>query len=344
MIQDLATRTGWPIGDTRAGWAPDSFDREAVSWQLGDREIAALEKVRDLVLGSGVALGQLTNAQLAHPVLEEFFAPVSQALRWGQGLVFVQGIPVAGRDLDEVRIFYRTVGAYFGDPVSQNWKGETMVEVAAVGGAASGRAYASSGALPLHADRIDMLSLMVVRNAAQGGESIFGSSLHAWNVVERERPDILPILQRGFRQSRNGEQADGDPGVTPWRVPVFAEHDGLRSCLVSGNASPMMIRRNIDEPMSEAEAEALEWFKTMLDRPEMRITVQMEPGDAVFVNNYEVLHGRRSFEDQGGPDGRLLLRLWLQGVPPRPRPAEQIVTVNRSGRQGIDPRPGPPTA
>jgi alpha-ketoglutarate-dependent taurine dioxygenase len=105
----------------------------------------------------------------------------------------------------------------------------------------------------------------------------------------------------------------------------------------------MMIRTKTEQPLSEEESEALEWFKALLDRPDMRITATMQPGEAVFINNYEVLHGREAFEDAGGPEGRLLLRLWLEGAPPRPRPPEQTVTINRSGHQGIDPRDGLPT-
>jgi hypothetical protein len=341
-MSEVITQSAWPTGTGRKGWIPAEFDREAASVTLHSREVDALEEVLDRVKRSGVPLGSLGAAELAHPVLDAFLLPLAEQLRWGPGLVFLRGIPVEGRDVDHVRVFYRAIGQRFGNPVSQNWRGEQMVDVAAVGGAASGRAYASSGALPLHTDRIDILSLLVVRNAIEGGASIFGSSLHIWETVERERPDVLPILRRGFRQFRNGEQADGDPTVTPYPVPAFAEVDGLRSCLISGNVSPMTIRSKTDQSLSDEESEALEWFKALLARPDMRITATMRPGEAVFINNYEVLHGREAFEDTGGPDGRLLIRLWLEGVPPRPRPPEQTVTKNRSGHQGIDPRDGPP--
>lgn len=342
LNQQSMLRTGWPAGPDRKGWAPAEFDRERATYLLGVRELAALEEVLGRVRAEGATIDDVTREQLSHPALADFLSPIAEYLRWGEGIVFLKGVPVANRDLEDVRVLYRCIGSYFGEAVSQNWMGQKMANIAAVGGAAAGRAYASSGALPLHADRIDMLSLMVVRNARAGGESIFGSSLHVWKVVERERPDILPILKRGFRQFRNGEQAEGDAPVTPYRVPIFGEHDGLRSVLVSGNSSPMMIRKYIDEPLTKEETEALEWLKTVFERPEMRITVTMEPGEAVFVSNYEVLHGRTAFEDQGGPEGRLLLRLWLEGAPPRPRPREQTVTVNPSGHQGIDPRAGPP--
>jgi hypothetical protein len=60
----------------------------------------------------------------------------------------------------------------------------------------------------------------------------------------------------------------------------------------------------------------------------------------VFINNHEILHNREAFEDGDTPEEkRLLLRLWFQGTPVRPKPETMTVMRNPSGLQGIDPRP-----
>ena len=336
-------KADWPGPARRAGWTPEEFDLAGHSWSLGAREIGLLEEIAVRARQQGIEAQTATREQLYHPDLERFFAPASQKLRHGQGIAFLENLPVTGRDLEEAALIYRATGLYFGDAVSQNWKGDMVGYVQAVGGAAEGRAYASAGALRQHSDRIDILSLCCIRPAREGGESTFSSSLLLWDRIAAERPDLLEILKTGFPQFRNGEQAEGDPAVTPYRVPIFGEKDGLRSCLLSANANPQYIEKFGELTLDDREIEALRLLTRHNSDPALIMTRQLLPGEAVFLNNYEVTHGRTAFEDDGGPEGRLLLRLWLEGGPPRPRPAEQTVTVNRSGHQGIDPRSGPPT-
>jgi hypothetical protein len=185
-----------------------------------------------------------------------------------------------------------------------------------------------------------MLTLLCVQPAMKGGESGFASSYLVRDIIKRERPDVLKLMERGFRQSRNGEQQPGDDLITPYNVPVFAEKDGVISCLLSGNCSITHQRDSVKDGRSAEEIEALEYFMSVLERPEIRITVQLQRGQAVFLNNYEVLHARDAFEDAEAPDQRRhLLRIWLAGRPERPRVATQTVNPNPSGRQGIDPQP-----
>jgi hypothetical protein len=51
---------------------------------------------------------------------------------------------------------------------------------------------------------------------------------------------------------------------------------------------------------------------TFVADPQNRVEMRLEPGDMQFINNYHVLHGRRSYVDD--PDSgqiRFLKRLWL---------------------------------
>ena len=338
----IETRSNWPSDRPRTGWEPADYDLAGHTWSLGAAEVAALDRVLSHVRKVGADEQTATREQLYAPELAEFFGPASHKLRHGQGMVFVRNIPVAAYGHDDLRILYRAIGSYFGEAVSQNWKGELLGLVQAVGGAASGRVYATSGPLRQHSDRIDILSLLSVRMAREGGASTFASSLLVWDRIAAERPEFVPVLTRGFPQFRNGEQADGDPPITPWRVPIFGERDSLRSCLFSGNSNKDYVEKYGGYTLTTQEAEAMALLARYLADPAMIITLQLEPGEAVFLNNYEVTHGRTRFEDDGGPDGRLLFRLWLEGDPERPRPADQTVTVNRSGRQGVDPRDTPP--
>jgi hypothetical protein len=49
----------------------------------------------------------------------------------------------------------------------------------------------------------------------------------------------------------------------------------------------------------------------------VRFELVLESGEAVFLNNYEILHSGTALDDWAEPERRrLLLRLWLQGRPP----------------------------
>lgn len=88
-----------------------------------------------------------------------------------------------------------------------------------------------------------------------------------------------------------------------------------------------------------ADFAALEFLQAVIKRPELATRQQLEPGQAVFINNHEMLHGRTAFEDWDEPERRRrLLRMWLQGRPRRPSPADMSILRNRSGNIGVEAR------
>ncbi|WP_437895858.1 hypothetical protein [Sorangium sp. So ce124] len=63
--------------------------------------------------------------------------------------------------------------------------------------------------------------------------------------------------------------------------------------------------------LTELQREALEYFHTVGD--ELKFTFMLEAGEALFVNNYAILHDRAPFEDWPEQERRrFLLRMWLR--------------------------------
>jgi alpha-ketoglutarate-dependent taurine dioxygenase len=97
----------------------------------------------------------------------------------------------------------------------------------------------------------------------------------------------------------------------------------------------------LGQPLSELEKAALTFFEEVAQRDEVRLELTLRPGEASFINNYEMLHARTGFVDHdASAKKRLLYRLWLMGDPPRPMRKEVHLYQNRSGRMGVDPQPG----
>jgi hypothetical protein len=157
-----------------------------------------------------------------------------------------------------------------------------------------------------------------VRDAKEGGVSLYASSLKVHEIIAREHPEYLAVLERGFRCDRRGEEAPEDDSVTPYRVPVFSERDGV--------LSTRFVRGVIDrgaaalgEPLSDFEKDALDFLEEVARRDEVLLELTLRPGEASFINNYEMLHARTAFVDHDDPaKKRLLYRLWLEGDPSRP--------------------------
>jgi hypothetical protein len=180
------------------------------------------------------------------------------------------------------------------------------------------RGYRSRRELNMHTDSDDLLMMLCLQNARSGGQSRFVSALTIYNEILATRPDLLPILMRGFRYHWRGEQADGEEPITSYRVPVFSQCNGVTSCVFL-RAFIDMAAQDLGEPLSQLEKTALDVFEALCERADLQLALNLEPGDAYVVNNYTMLHSRTAFEDYDAPnDRRYLLRLWLKSIDNRP--------------------------
>ena len=335
VTEAFAREDGWP-SFTKSGWAADSFDAEAARIRFTPRTVELLLGLVDKTKAMGLGVTDIDRDVFDHPELRESVAGWVRAFKEGQGLLNLSGFPVHDRPLDDIWRMYWGIGAHFGIGVSQNTLGQLMGTVAVQPGLVGARVYGTASVAPLHCDRIDMLTLLCINKAPKGGENVFVSSLKVWELIEQERPDILARLKRGYPQHRNFEQPEGCSPVTPYRVPVFGEEQGLRSCYYGGNAMLVHQEAKFAEILTDADREALTYLADVVNRPELALHQMLEPGSAVFINNHEIMHSRAAFEDGDAPsEKRLLLRMWLQGRPCRPIPQDMRVIHNPSGELGI---------
>jgi len=333
----LTPNTNWPVHIDKSGWYGKDVAKEDLVFQVGAEQLAAFDALLARINAAGTPLTSITRTMFSDPRIDEFLAAAVSDLKWGLGLVILRGMPVDAYSVDDLRKIYWGVGIHFGELISQSRAGDRMGDVIAHPN--STRGYTSPKELGFHTDPIEILSLLCVQRSKTGGENVFMSSLAIREVVERERPDLMPVLLRGFRSWRLNEQAPGAEPVTPYRVPVFGEKEGLKSCWMFIHAAEG-VALALGEPLSDLEREAIAFVLEVCDRPEMGLLIQLERGEAVFMNNFEVLHSRQSFIQWEDPaKARHLLRLWCQSEPSRPLPDEMLVWHNPSGRQGIDPYP-----
>ena len=262
-------------------------------------------------------------AQLDHDVMH------------GQGIRIVRGFPVD--DLAVAELIFWRVGLEIGEPVSQSVMGDRLGHVIDMTDVdPNARAYRRSEELSPHTDPGDVLSFLCIRPASEGGANHFVSSMTIYEALRRDHPELLDRHVRGWRYHRFGEQPDTHEPITEYLVPTYSEVDGV----LSNRYLRQYIEIAHDEepdlcPLDDLDREALETIDALGRDPGMALTFTLQSGEAVFANNYTVMHSRDGFFDPPGADKRLLLRLWIEAHQPRPVRPETFLYPGGAGIQAL---------
>ncbi|AJC15936.1 TauD/TfdA family dioxygenase [Pandoraea sputorum] len=269
-----------------------------------------------------------------------FFDDVREELENGSGMVKIRGLDVSRYDAEQLRRIWYALGAHLGTPMFQNCRGEVMREIKDEGmgvgaklyGAtvdSAGKQFLSSGArtlspgqLRFHTDRCDVVGLLCVRQASEGGVSKLASSATVYNEMLKRRPDLHALLCKAIPRSRFGEEAGGEH--IAYDLPIFGVRDGKLTSHFSltyiENAQMLPGVRKL----SDAEHEAIQMLMALAE--EECFQMRFAPGDIQLLNNHIVYHGRTAFVDdvQTGQD-RMLMRLWLSMPNSRALPDDHAV-------------------
>ena len=307
--------------DASAAWrGADLAGTEGWSHRLGTAEIEELVAALRGARARGLATTDVTRADFPLPSLAPRLRALVEEARTGRGLFLLTGLPAERFDEADREAVFWGIGTHLGRPVSQNSHGELLGRVADEGrtyGSANTRGYQTRARLDFHTDRCDLVGLLCQRRAKEGGLSSVVSTMAVHDEVRRTRPDLLPILHRGFHYAER-EAADNPEGVSARPIPVFSEYRGVLSCRFIRNPIETGAKRR-GVPLSGPEQEALELMSALCAREDMRLDMMLEPGDMQFCNNYTTAHARTEFEDWPEPGRRrLMLRLWLSFDERRP--------------------------
>ncbi|MFF2876381.1 TauD/TfdA family dioxygenase [Gottfriedia sp. NPDC057991] len=253
-----------------------------------------------------------------------------QEIAEGRGFVLIKGLPVHKYTEVESSIIFYALGLHMGTTVSQNAGGHLLGHVKSQGLSLKDtnvRGYQTTSHLPFHTDNGDTVGLLCLNKAKSGGHSTIVSALAIYNVMLEKYPTYLGLLCQDFFIDRRGEEL---PGESPlFRYPIFSSQDGLVTCkYVRGYIESAQLKTQARLPQTVIEA--LDIFDSLQRREDLRIDMDLEPGDMQFVSNYTVLHSRTEYEDyEDSQKWRHLLRLWLNL--PIERPLTESVKERRSG-------------
>jgi hypothetical protein len=166
-----------------------------------------------------------------------------------------------------------------------------------------------------HADDGDLVGLLCIARALEGGESDLCSTHHVFNTLQRERPDVVELFtQPIWYFDRKGETSQGQDPYT--RQPVFYLESGGDGRVYT-KFDPYYVRsltrfsdKGIIPPLSDKQKEALLVLEETCNR--LALHMILEVGDIQFLSNAHVLHARTAYVDHPPPHPRRhLMRLWL---------------------------------
>ena len=316
--------SAWKASDFRG---PDD-----VAFDLEERHLDAFRSVVARARAAGKSLAELGPEETQMPEIRDDLVALRHEIMDGRGLVIIRGWPVDELDNEELALVYWAAGTYFGRGVSQSPMGDRLGYVTDVSKPGTmERGYRSVKELDLHTDSDDIVGLLCVRPAQEGGMSRLASSITVYNEIASTRPELLDPLFEGFYYHWFGEQPPGEGVVTAFKVPVFGESDGKLSCIFLKNFIHMAVEE-LGTSLTDIQEEALRVFVETAERDDIRFDFYLQPGWASFINNYTVLHSRTEFVDW--PElrrRRMMYRLWLKAEPPRPLVRNQRVYYGDDG-------------
>ncbi len=170
------------------------------------------------------------------------------------------------------------------------------------------RIYQTNQAQPFHSDSCDIVGLLCLRTAKQGGESSIASSAAIHNRLLETAPGALKQLYGEFQCDRYGEIPEGKLPFYP--VRVFNNIDQHLVCCGMDPDIRSAQRLEGVQPLTEQQLSALNSFQEAARKLCLRMSLQR--GDIQLVNNLIAVHARESFVDHDDINQRrYLIRLWL---------------------------------
>ncbi|WP_340151372.1 TauD/TfdA family dioxygenase [uncultured Sneathiella sp.] len=328
--------------DTPSAWYGHEMAKNTDIWltYLSAAEVSELENAAEHFQSDNLDLGLISKENFSLPLLEPRLRDLREKLMHGIGFELIRGLPVTAYSQKIAATIFCGIGAHLGRPRSQNAAGHILGHVRDLGlnaNDAGTRIYQTSERQTFHTDSTDVVGLMCLRPAKEGGQSLLASTATIYNEMQRRRPDLVPEMFKPVATDRRGEVPPGQKAY--FEIPVLNWHRGLLTGIYQ-RQYVNSAQRFPDAPrLSGAQVEALDFFDSLANDPQLHLSMELQPGDMQFVYNHALLHDRTAFIDWPEPDKkRHLLRLWLSLPDDRPLPEcfrQRYGSIDIGNRGGI---------
>ena len=295
-----------------AAWrGEDMASSDCWVYRLSGSEIGEIEAALRRARERKLEIAAIGREDFALPRLGTRLAELLRDILFGRGFVLVRGLPVERYTAAEAATAFWGIGAHLGRAIPQNRMGHLLGHVRDFGRDPNDptyRLYQTAVELKFHSDSCDVVGLLCLKTAKSGGQSVIVSSVSVCNEMMGRRPDLARLLFDPLATDRRGEVP---AGAKPYYVmPVFNHDRGTLSTMYNREYMESAQRFEDVSRLTDRHREAFDLFDSLCG--ELKLAMDLVPGDMQFLHNHQILHARTAYEDW--PDDarkRHLLRLWL---------------------------------
>lgn len=325
-----------------SAWVSTDMANTPDAWlvELTNDDVADLEQAAHHYLSLDRDIGEITAQDFPLRRFDRHLKALQRKLLHGCGVEVLRGLPVKDYSQKFVATVFCGIGAHLGSARSQNAQGHILGHVRDTGANAQDpntRIYQTSERQSFHTDSADVVGLLCLQNAMEGGKSLLVSAETIYNRMHVARPDLLVKLFDPIATDRRGEIPDGRKPYM--EIPPLSWHANHLTVFYQRQYIDSAQRFEGALRLTDVHVEALDLFDTLANDPELHFGMHLEPGDMQFVYNHAQLHDRTGFVDWPDLDKRRhLLRLWLSIPGDRPLPdcfKERYGSIEIGHRGGI---------
>ena len=327
--------------DSPAAWRSGELRADEWLHTLSPADVAEIETAAKALVERGADLGTLTADDFPIPLLASRLRAILQNdVLEGRGFAVIRGLDPARLTRAENAAAFLGVGAYLGTARPQNAAGHLLGHVKNIGRSSNdptARLYQTNERQTYHTDSADVVALLCLQPAKQGGRSNVVSSVAIYNAMRAQAPELARALFEPIETDRRGEAAQGERPY--FAIPVFNWFEGHFAGIYQRQYIESARRFDGVAPLSAQQRAALDMLDACANDPAFHVEIDFHPGDIQLVNNHVLLHDRTAFEDWPKPERRRhLLRLWLAPLEAQPLPpifAERFGSTIPGARGGV---------
>ena len=195
--------------DIPSAWLGAEMKANPDRWliSLAVSEITELENAAESYLGRTRQIADITKESFPLPRLSAHLEELKTTLLTGLGFEVIRGLPVAKYSQEFAATIFCGVGAHLGSARSQNAAGHILGHVRDIGADArdpNTRIYQTSERQTFHTDSSDVVGLLCIREAMEGGDSLLVSTSTIYNEMFARRPDLAALLFDPIATDRRG--------------------------------------------------------------------------------------------------------------------------------------------
>lgn len=254
------------------------------------------------------------------PLCQRLALRLREILTRGARFTLVDRLPMEEMDNEQATQIYWLLSWMIAPPVAQKLNGNMLFEIKDTGKVAtpgSGVRPAETNAeQSIHNDNAfneatpDIVGLLCLRPALEGGESKVMSFYTAHNELLRNHSDVLDRLYHPFPHDRQREHWPDEPSLF-W-APIFSY--GESELLARFSPHPIQnAYQLLGDKMDEVSSRSLSIMRNVCNESGIALSFIMERGQIQYVNNRQIGHSRTGFRDYEDPAlKRHMVRLWLR--------------------------------